>query len=109
MPIYTRHEVLLQTFCDLMSAADAERIGTMDPTDYVTFVEAYCATRHLPDVTDGLRRVLIDAIFTLMDAETALFMQKRRSQQHHSHHQSSRVGRSNVIQLPVQRNAAPEN
>lgn len=67
-----RGESLLRTLCDLLpDRAQAARFLGMDPTDYLTFAELYCAVRGLSAVTPALRRALLDQTFELMDAETA--------------------------------------
>ncbi|MFL6106312.1 MAG: hypothetical protein ACJ72L_05060 [Marmoricola sp.] len=42
----------------------------MDPEDYMTFTEAYCALRESPALTPSLRQELVETICELMDAET---------------------------------------
>lgn len=71
-------ELLLHTVCDLIPRqVDAARIRTLDPTDYLTFAEGYCAVRTAPDFDAELRALLLDHIFELMDAETDLILASR--------------------------------
>lgn len=77
MPTDASNHHLLQAICELLPAEDRERIRAMDPTDYITFVEAYCAARDLPEMSAPLRQAVTLAVCHLMDAETAEFVRTR--------------------------------
>jgi hypothetical protein len=73
------HALLLRSICDLLPPADADRIAALDPTDYVTFVEAYCAVRQSPALRPELKADLVATIFELMDVEIARVVEERSS------------------------------
>ena len=73
----TQRSELLRSICSLMPPVDRIRIQGMDPEDYMTFTEAYCALRESPGLTPALRQELVDAICELMDAETEKMVRAR--------------------------------
>lgn len=73
----TTRQQLLHTLCQLLPPADAERIGAMDPDDSVTYAEAYCACRPLPQFTPEMRSALLEVTFSLMDEETQQVCEQR--------------------------------